>query len=185
MPDSTNLLIPPLGRLYALFAPITLPLIRLMAGGSLAFHGYQIVFGNIEGAGRFFESVGFENGLMWAWVVGLLELVCGTLLAIGLFTRLAAGPIIVFLIVAIITYHWEFGYNWESRGIEYPLFWMLVVQSTIGLLPDRIRREYGFAPLPPAPVRKALVAGGAEYVKRAVIPFVPERLRFVPAARAA
>jgi len=56
---------------------------------------------------------------------------------------------------------------------------------TIALLPDRIRREYGFAPLPPAPVRKALVAGGAEYVKRAVIPFVPERLRFVPAARAA
>jgi len=56
---------------------------------------------------------------------------------------------------------------------------------TIALLPDRIRPEYGFAPLPPAPVRKALVAGGAEYVKRAVIPFVPERLRFVPAARAA
>ncbi len=56
---------------------------------------------------------------------------------------------------------------------------------TIALLPDRIRGEYGFAPLPPAPVRKALVAGGAEYVKRAVIPFVPERLRFVPAARVA
>jgi hypothetical protein len=34
-------------------------------------------------------------------------------------------------------------------------------------------------------VRKALVAGGAEYVKRAVIPFLPERLRYVPAARAA
>jgi len=56
---------------------------------------------------------------------------------------------------------------------------------TIGLLPDRIRSQYGFASLPPAPVRKALVAGGAEYVKRAVIPFVPERLRFVPAGRAA
>jgi len=56
---------------------------------------------------------------------------------------------------------------------------------TIGLLPDRIRRQYGFAPLPPTPVRKALVAGGAEYVKRAVVPFLPERLRFVPSARAA
>jgi len=56
---------------------------------------------------------------------------------------------------------------------------------TIGLLPDRIRNQYGFAPLPPAPVRKALVAGGAEYVKRAVVPFLPERLRFVPSARAA
>jgi uncharacterized protein (DUF2236 family) len=56
---------------------------------------------------------------------------------------------------------------------------------TVALLPDRIRREYGFAPLPPAPLRKALVAGGAEYVKRAVVPFLPERLRLVPAARAA
>ena len=127
MPESQKLLIPPLGRLYATFAPITLPLIRLMAGGSLAYHGYQIVFGNVEGAGRFFESVGFENGLMWAWIVGILELVCGILLAVGLFTRLAAGPIIVFLTVAIVTYHWEFGYNWEARGIEYPLFWALVV----------------------------------------------------------
>ncbi len=44
-----------------------------------------------------------------------------------MFTRLAAGPIIVFLIVAIVTYHWEFGYNWEARGIEYPLFWAIVV----------------------------------------------------------
>jgi uncharacterized protein (DUF2236 family) len=56
---------------------------------------------------------------------------------------------------------------------------------TIALLPDRIRREYGFSPLPPSFVRKALVAGGAEYVKRAVIPFLPERLRLVPAARSA
>ena len=31
---------------------------------------------------------------------------------------------------------------------------------TIALLPDPIRREYGFAPLPPAMVRKAMVEGG-------------------------
>jgi uncharacterized protein (DUF2236 family) len=56
---------------------------------------------------------------------------------------------------------------------------------TIGLLPDRIREQYGFFPLPPPIVRKALVAGGATYVKRAVLPLLPERLRLVPAARAA
>jgi uncharacterized protein (DUF2236 family) len=56
---------------------------------------------------------------------------------------------------------------------------------TIALLPDRIREQYGFSPLPPPVVRKALVTGGAAYVKRAVIPFLPERLRLVPAARAA
>jgi putative oxidoreductase len=127
MPAAPKLIIPLLGRLYDVFWPITEPLIRLMAGGSLAYHGYQILFGNIEGAARFFESVGFERGLMWAVVVGVLELVCGILLALGLFTRVAAGPILVFLIVAIVIYHWDFGYNWESRGIEFPLFWALVV----------------------------------------------------------
>ncbi|MGH2979247.1 MAG: oxygenase MpaB family protein [Solirubrobacterales bacterium] len=56
---------------------------------------------------------------------------------------------------------------------------------TITLLPERIRREYGFRALPPAWARRAIVSGGAEYVKRAVIPLLPERLRVVPAARAA
>ena len=53
---------------------------------------------------------------------------------------------------------------------------------TIALLPDRIRDQYGFSRLPPAFVRKALVAGGAEYVKRAVVPVLPERLRLIPSA---
>jgi uncharacterized protein (DUF2236 family) len=56
---------------------------------------------------------------------------------------------------------------------------------TVALLPDRIREQYGFSPLPPLFVRRALVAGGAEYVRRAIIPFLPERLRLVPSARAA
>ncbi len=45
---------------------------------------------------------------------------------------------------------------------------------TIALLPDRIRDQYGFAPVPPALVRKALVKAGAIYVKRGVVPFLPD-----------
>jgi uncharacterized protein (DUF2236 family) len=56
---------------------------------------------------------------------------------------------------------------------------------TIALLPDGIREQYGFSALPPPIVRKAIVAGGAAYGKRAVVPFLPSRLRFVQAARAA
>jgi uncharacterized protein (DUF2236 family) len=53
---------------------------------------------------------------------------------------------------------------------------------TIALLPDPIRQQYGFSPLPPTVVRKALVAGGAAYGKRALVPFLPARLRYVRAA---
>jgi uncharacterized protein (DUF2236 family) len=56
---------------------------------------------------------------------------------------------------------------------------------TVALLPDRIRSQYGFFPLPPVFLRKALVAGGAEYVKRVVVPLLPDRMRLVPDARAA
>jgi uncharacterized protein (DUF2236 family) len=50
---------------------------------------------------------------------------------------------------------------------------------TIGLLPDRIRDAYGFAPVPPPVVHKALVAGGAAYIKRAVMPLLPARVRLI------
>ena len=79
----------------------------------------------------------------------------------------------------------------RSIVLEPPVPWMAqplletVNFITIALLPDRIRREYGFAPVPPAFVRRALVRAGGEYVKRAVVPFLPDRLRLVPAARAA
>lgn len=70
-----------------------------------------------------------------------------------------------------------------------PLYLRPLVETvnfvTVALLPAGIRRQYRFLPLPPTPVRKALVAGGAEYAKRAVIPFLPDRLRLVPVARAA
>jgi uncharacterized protein (DUF2236 family) len=56
---------------------------------------------------------------------------------------------------------------------------------TVALLPDSIREQYRFPALPPILVRKALVAGGAAYGRRALLPFLPDRLRYVPATRAA
>jgi uncharacterized protein (DUF2236 family) len=56
---------------------------------------------------------------------------------------------------------------------------------TVALLPDPIREQYRFSALPPTVMRKALVAGGADYLKRAVIPFLPGRVRLIAAARAA
>ena len=56
---------------------------------------------------------------------------------------------------------------------------------TIALLPDEIRSQYGFLPLPPAAIRKALVGAGAAYVRRGVLPVLPAHIREVPAARRA
>ena len=125
--DAPRLLIPAFGGIYRTLAPITGPLIRVVAGGSLAIHGFPILFGNTDAAADFLDSVGFDNALFWAYVVGAVEFVCGLCLALGFLTRLVAVPIIGFLVVAIVTYHWQFGFAWENRGVEYPMFWAIVV----------------------------------------------------------
>ena len=53
---------------------------------------------------------------------------------------------------------------------------------TVGLLPAPIRREYGFSW---DPARGLAVSGGAKYLKRIVVPFLPGRLRYAPGSRAA
>jgi uncharacterized protein (DUF2236 family) len=53
---------------------------------------------------------------------------------------------------------------------------------TVGLLPGAIRRQYGFSW---DPARELALRGGAEYVKRVLVPLLPERLRYVPGARSA
>ena len=58
----------------------------------------------------------------------------------------------------------------------------LVNQITIGLLPAKVRREFGFSW---DPARHLALVGGAEYMKRVVVPLLPERLRVIPVARAA
>ena len=58
----------------------------------------------------------------------------------------------------------------------------LANQITIGLLPANIRRMYGFRW---DPVRGLAVRANAEYLRRFVIPVLPERLRIAPSVRAA
>jgi uncharacterized protein (DUF2236 family) len=58
----------------------------------------------------------------------------------------------------------------------------LVNQITVGLLPPEVRRQYGFSW---DPLRSVALHGGAEYVKRVVVPVLPERVRMLPLARAA
>lgn len=53
---------------------------------------------------------------------------------------------------------------------------------TVGLLPGGIRRGYGFSW---DPARALAVRGGAEYVKRVLVPLLPGSLRYVPSAAAA
>jgi len=126
MNETSRLVFPGLGALYRALAPSTEPLIRLCAGLSMAAHGYAILFGDHEAFAAFFERAGFAPGYLWTIVVGITQFAGGLLLALGLFTRLAAVPLLIFLLTAI-DYHRQFGFYWDIKGFEYPLFWALVI----------------------------------------------------------
>jgi putative oxidoreductase len=58
---------------------------------------------DLEKVTGFFEHLGIPAPAFNAVLVGYSELICGALLVVGLLTRLAAIPLIVSMIVAILT----------------------------------------------------------------------------------
>jgi putative oxidoreductase len=78
-------------------------IIRLMVGAVFLSEGIQkFLFVDKLGAGRF-AKIGLPNPDFLGPFVGSSEIVCGTLILIGLFTRLAAIPLLVIMLVAIAT----------------------------------------------------------------------------------
>ncbi|MGE5568303.1 MAG: DoxX family protein [Rhodospirillales bacterium] len=78
-------------------------LIRLMVGGVFLSEGIQkFLFPAALGAGRF-AKIGIPLPELTAPFVGGVEVVCGTLLLLGLATRLANIPLIINMLVAIAT----------------------------------------------------------------------------------
>ena len=136
MPDPTiPLIYPQLGALYQTLAPVAEAALRVMIGLALVPHGLRMTFGffpttgqplrNIGMLGDYLEKQGYRPGKLWAVAISLTQLICGPLLALGLLTRLAAVPIVLFLLVTNVE-RWRVGrYFWNQLGLEYTLMWTL------------------------------------------------------------
>ncbi len=72
---------------------------RIVLGAAFAFHGLQKLFGifGAKTAAMFSQS----------WFGGLIELVCGALISLGLFTGWAAFLACGTMAVAYIQFHWK------------------------------------------------------------------------------
>ena len=78
-------------------------LIRLMVGVVFLSEGIQkFLFPVLRGAGRF-EKIGLPSPEFLGGFVGIVEILCGTLILLGLLTRLASIPLIIIMLVAIAT----------------------------------------------------------------------------------
>ena len=101
-------------------------IVRLAIGLTLAAHGSQKLFGwfggyGVAGTAGFLEQLGFRPGRLNAVLSGLAEAGGGFLLALGLFTPVAAAAILAVMVVAIASVHLPKGFFTQNGGFEFPL----------------------------------------------------------------
>lgn len=81
-------------------------LIRLIVGLIFLSEGIQkYLFPEFVGTGRFIK-IGFSHPEFLAYFTGTFEIICGALVLVGLFTRLASIPLFIIMITAFITTKW-------------------------------------------------------------------------------
>src|SRR5262249_45282332 len=109
MPE-TQLIIPQLGHVYQAVSPYAEALLRVVVGLALLPHGLRTTFGmfastgvlahNLKELAQQLDRDGYRPGRFWARAISATQLVFGPMFALGLFTRVVALPIVLFLIVA-------------------------------------------------------------------------------------
>ncbi len=108
-------------RLLKVDAPSAVILIRFLVGAVFLSEGIQkFLFPDALGVGRF-AKIGIPAPALTAPFVGVVEIVFGTLLLLGLFTRLAAIPLLIDISVAIATTKIPL---WLSKG-----FWSMAHEA--------------------------------------------------------
>jgi uncharacterized membrane protein YphA (DoxX/SURF4 family) len=63
------------------------------------------LFPELLGTGRFLQ-IGFSHPAFWAYFTGTFEIICGAFVLFGLFTRVAATPLLIIMITAFVTTKW-------------------------------------------------------------------------------
>lgn len=82
----------------------------------MAHAGVRIINGSIPQFGQFMESLGFPSGVIWVWVITLAELICGTLLILNRYVRLATIPLATIVAVGIALIHFRLGWFVGEHG---------------------------------------------------------------------
>jgi uncharacterized membrane protein YphA (DoxX/SURF4 family) len=119
MPEtSLPLIFPQLGGFYQAIGPLAEALLRAAVGLALVPHALRMMFGFFPNTGQplrnvwmlaaYLDKQRYRPGKVWAFSISTTQLVCRPLLALGLFTRLAAVPVVLFLLVSNVE-RWRVG----------------------------------------------------------------------------
>jgi putative oxidoreductase len=80
--------------------------VRVIVGLIFLSEGIQkYIFLTLLGPGRFLQ-IGFSHPAFWSYFTGSFEIICGSFILLGLFTRLASIPLMIVMVTAFITTKW-------------------------------------------------------------------------------
>jgi putative oxidoreductase len=82
---------------------------------------------NVSGIIEWFAEMKLPFPVLNAYLATGTEVLGVILLTLGLATRFISIPLIVTMVVAIVTVHWENGFEAGNNGFEIPLYYMLML----------------------------------------------------------
>lgn len=86
---------------------------------------------DIEGTAAWFAGLHIPFPTVNAYLSVGTEILGVVLLTAGLFVRAISIPLIVVMVVAIVTVHWENGFEAGNNGFEIPLYYILMLGSLV------------------------------------------------------
>lgn len=86
---------------------------------------------DINSVAEWFGSIGIVAPKLSAYMAASTEMAGVFLLALGLGTRIISIPLIITMLIAIKTVHWENGFSSADNGYEIPLYYMLMLIITL------------------------------------------------------
>jgi putative oxidoreductase len=105
---------------------LPLLLIRLVLAWGF-FTPAKMKWADIHSIGEWFGSLGIPAPLLNAYLAAGTEAAGVVMLALGLGTRLISIPLIITMLVAIKTVHWENGFEAGENGYEIPLYYIIML----------------------------------------------------------
>lgn len=115
-----------------------LPLLLLRLTLAYGFYGPAMnKVEHFEGTIKFFDNLGIPFPTLNAYMATGTELAGVAAMALGLGTRVMSVPMMVIMLVAIKTVHFDNGFSAGDNGFEIPLYYLLMLFTLLVFGPGR------------------------------------------------
>ena len=95
-------------NLLSRWAPVP---VRLIVGYGFMVHGYLKLERGVDVFAAALGGLGLPAPGFLAWLTAIVELACGLAVLLGAYVTWVSIPMVVVLLVAIVTVHWQFGFS--------------------------------------------------------------------------